>query len=222
MIIAIDGPAASGKSTVARALAARVGANYLDTGAMYRAIAAEALRTGIPADDSGALARLASSVSIAFEHERGQALPSRVLIDGRDVTREIRTPAVDTAVSPVSAVPGVRTAMVGIQRELGRTGDWVVEGRDIGTIVFPQAEVKVFLTATAAERARRRAIDMEALGVEVDIDEMRRRIEARDRYDSTREASPLVAADDAVPLDTTGMTIEQVIDRIADLVAERR
>lgn len=222
MIIAIDGPAASGKSTVARALASRVGANYLDTGAMYRAVAAEALRLGVAMDDADGLTRLAEAASITFELAPGHALPSRVLIDGRDVTREIRTPDVDTAVSPVSAVPGVRAAMVRIQRETGLRGDWVVEGRDIGTVVFPAAEVKVFLTASAAERARRRRIDMERLGVEVDAHEMQRRIEARDEYDSTRETSPLASADDAVTVDTTGLTIDEVIDRIAELVAERR
>ncbi len=221
MIIAIDGPAASGKSTVARALAKRLGAGYLDTGAMYRAIAAEALMRGVPLDDADALARLAGSARIAIEREAGSSLPSRVLLDGRDVTGEIRTPEVDTAVSPVSAVPGVRAAMVRVQREIGATGDWVVEGRDIGTVVFPDAAVKVFLTASADERARRRVVDMARLGASVDVDEMRRRIETRDQYDSSRTASPLRPADDAVGLDTTGMTIEHVVDALAAM-AERR
>jgi cytidylate kinase len=219
VIVAIDGPAASGKSTVARAVATRLGANYLDTGAMYRAVAAEALHRGVAVDDADALGVLAAAVDITFEHESGQPLPTRVLIGGRDVTTEIRTPAVDTAVSPVSAVPAVRSAMVGVQREVARQGDWVVEGRDIGTVVFPDAKVKVFLTATAAERARRRRIDMERLGIDVDVEEMTRRIEARDLYDSTRAASPLKPAEDAVMLDTTGLTIEQVVERIATLAA---
>lgn len=222
MIIAIDGPAASGKSTVARALAERLGAHYLDTGAMYRAVAAEALRLGVPLDDEPALASLAEAVAISFEHEGGSPVPTKVLIDGRDVTSEIRTPDVDTAVSPVSATPGVRRAMVSEQRRLGLEGEWVVEGRDIGTVVFPMAEVKVFLTATPVERARRRTIDMQRLGVEVSQDEVHKRIVARDRYDSSREASPLRPAADAVPLDTTGLTIDEVIDRIAALAEERR
>lgn len=218
MIIAIDGPAASGKSTVAKALAARLGAGYLDTGAMYRAIAAEALRLGVPLDDDAALTGLAERASVAFELQEGSALPSRVTIDGRDVTREIRTPAVDTAVSPVSAVPGVRAAMVRLQREIGASGEWVVEGRDIGTVVFPSAAVKVFLTASPQERARRREIDMRRLGVEMGTDDVQRRLEARDAYDSSREASPLLAAQDAVRLDTTGLTADEVVSLIARLV----
>jgi cytidylate kinase len=222
VIISIDGPAASGKSTVARALASRIGASYLDTGAMYRALAAEALRLGVALDDERGLTALAEAATIAFEHEPGQPSPCKVLIGGRDVTREIRSPAVDSAVSPVSAVAGVRAAMVRLQRDLGRTGDWVVEGRDIGTVVFPDAEVKVFLTASAEERARRRVVDMAVLGVHLDVGEMRARIEARDEYDSTRAQSPLRPADDAVLLDSTGLTVDEVVSRIAGWADERR
>jgi cytidylate kinase len=204
VIIAVDGPAASGKSTVARALARRLGAGYLDTGAMYRAVAAEALRIGVPTDDPEALAALAAAVCIAFEREAGSPIPTRVLIDGRDVTTEIRTPAVDTAVSPVSAVAA-------------SGGDWVVEGRDIGTVVFPETPVKVFLTASAEERARRREGDMHRIGVDTDAAEVQRRLEARDTYDSTREASPLTPAVDAVRIDTTGMTVDEVVELIAGL-----
>jgi cytidylate kinase len=222
VIIAIDGPAASGKSTVARALAKHLGSGYLDTGAMYRAVAAEALRRGIALDDAAALTALAESVSITFEREAGSVLPTRVLIDGRDVTTEIRQPNVDTAVSPVSAVAGVRGAMVRIQRESGGEGDWVVEGRDIGTVVFPDAPVKVYLTASAEERARRREIDMRRLGVEIATDDVQKRLEARDVYDSTREASPLAAAEDAVRLDTTGLSVDEVVMLIARLVEAAR
>jgi cytidylate kinase len=218
VIIAIDGPAASGKSTVARALARHLHAGYLDTGAMYRAVAAEALHRGVGLDDEAALAALAESASIRFEREEGSVLPTRVLIDGRDVTTEIRQPSVDTAVSPVSAVPGVRSSMVRIQRELGAEGDWVVEGRDIGTVVFPGAPVKVFLTASAQERARRREIDMRRLGLELGADDVQKRLEARDTYDSTREASPLAAAEDAHRLDTTGLSADEVVAHIARLV----
>jgi cytidylate kinase len=222
MIIAIDGPAASGKSTVARAVATRLGFEYLDTGAMYRAVAAEALRRGITTDDAGALTALAESVTITFEHEGGSALPTRVFADGRDVTAEIRTPAVDTAVSPVSAVPGVRKAMVRVQRDLAARGDCVVEGRDIGTVVFPGAEIKIFLSASAVERARRRTGDMERLGHDLTEQAVLERLERRDTADSTRDASPLAVADDAVELDTTGLSVEQVVERIATMAEERR
>lgn len=222
MIIAIDGPAASGKSTVARATATRLEAGYLDTGAMYRAVAAEALHRGIPVDDAEALIALAQAMTIRFEREPGSVLPTKVIAEGRDVTREIRTPEVDTAVSPVSAVPGVRAAMVRLQREAAQGGDWVVEGRDIGTVVFPDAPVKVFLSATDQERARRRRIDMERLGVDLSQEAVRTKLNARDAYDSSREASPLKAADDAVPLDTTGMTIDEVVDVVVALVEGAR
>lgn len=218
VIIAIDGPAASGKSTVARTLAERLGTGYLDTGAMYRAVAAEALRRELPLDDDAALIALASSLSLRFERDEGSPVPTKVLADGRDVTREIRTPGVDSAVSPVSAVPGVRRAMVRVQRELGADGDWVVEGRDIGTVVFPDAAVKVFLTASAEERARRREIDMRRLGLRLGAEDVQRRLEARDEYDSTRQASPLLAAEDAVRLDTTGLTPDEVVSLITRLV----
>jgi cytidylate kinase len=222
VIIAIDGPAASGKSTVARALASHLCSGYLDTGAMYRAVAAEALRRGIALDDGDGLTALAEAVSIAFEREPGSVLPTRVLIDGRDVTTDIRQPSVDAAVSPVSAVPGVRSAMVRIQRESGSEGDWVVEGRDIGTVVFPDAPVKVYLTASPEERARRREIDMRRLGVDIATDDVQKRLEARDTYDSTREASPLAAAEDALRLDTTGLSVDEVVMLIARLVEAAR
>jgi cytidylate kinase len=217
VIIAVDGPAASGKSTVARAAASRLGAGYLDTGAMYRAVAAEALKRGVGIDDAGSLTSLADSLSISFERESGSPLPTRVLVDGRDVTTEIRTPEVDTAVSPVSAVPGVRAAMVRLQREAAVGGVWVVEGRDIGTVVFPDAPVKVFLTASYEERARRREGDMHRIGVVTDAAEVQRRLEARDAYDSSREVSPLMPADDAVRIDTTGLTVDEVVGLICGL-----
>ena len=222
MIVAIDGPAASGKSTVARSLAVRLGFGYLDTGAMYRSIAAEALRLAVPIDDEAALAELADEAVIEFERESGSPLPTKVIVNGRDATSEIRSPAVDAAVSPVSAVRGVREAMVRIQRHTASSGDWVVEGRDIGTVVFPNASVKIFLTATVDERARRRAVDMDRLGHAMEDTDVSERIAARDRYDSTREASPLAAADDALLLDTTGMTVEQVVDVIAEMVEAER
>lgn len=223
MIVAIDGPAASGKSTVARLLAERLGLEYLDTGAMYRAIGVEALRRGVDLDDADALTELARTTRIEFQHENGAALPTGITIDGRDVTAEIRTPASDAAVSPVAIVPGVRGAMVEQQRRVAASKpSTVLEGRDIGTVVFPNADVKVFLTATAQERARRRTIDMERRGVKMTVDEVRHKIEHRDLIDSTREASPLAQAPDAVGIDTTGMTIDEVVSAIAALIEEKQ
>jgi cytidylate kinase len=223
MIVAIDGPAAAGKSTVARALAQRHGLAYLDTGAMYRAIAVEALRRGIDVNDGPALTTLAGNVSVTFEHEAGAALPTKVLVDGRDVTRDIRTPEADSAVSPVSAVAGVRAALVEQQRRIAKmTEHTVLEGRDIGTVVFPDAEVKVFLTASTHERANRRTIDMVGRGVAMTHDEVKEKLESRDSYDSTREASPLTCAADAFELDTTGMSVDEVVDAIGALVEQKR
>jgi len=214
MIIAIDGPGASGKSTVAQAVARRLGIHYLDTGAMYRAVAARALELGIPLDDEVALISLAERAPVTFAYESGPTLPSAVYIDGRDVTRQIRTPEVDACVSAVARVPGVRTIMVAQQRMLARDGDSVVEGRDIGTVVFPNAEVKVFLTASPEERARRRSLDLADAGHALTEEEVLERLRRRDRADSTREASPLERAPDAISIDTTGRTADEVVDEL--------
>jgi cytidylate kinase len=198
MVIAIDGPAGAGKSSVARAVASELGFTYLDSGAMYRCVALAALRRGV----SPELA--ASSVRIE--------LGERVLLDGKDVSEAIRAPEVSEAASRAAASPAVRSAMVAEQRRLLAHGDWVAEGRDIGTVVAPGAEVKVFLTASPAERARRRAAE---LGV--DQAEVLREQQIRDERDSTREHSPLEAAPGAVVLDTTGMTQAEVVRRVAAL-----
>jgi CMP/dCMP kinase len=222
MIVAIDGPAASGKSTVARALARRLGMGYLDTGAMYRSVAWLALRDGVSVEDETALVELAKAHPVSFVVGPESPWP-KVVVDGQDITGAIRTPEVDTAVSPVSRMPHVRRIMVDEQRALAGGGsDWVVEGRDIGTVVFPGAEVKVFITASAEERARRRAADERAAGLMPSVDDTQARIEARDHYDSSREASPLVAADDAQLIDTTGISVEQVVDAIVALTDEAR
>ncbi len=221
MIIAIDGPAGSGKSTVAKAVAARLNFRYLDTGAMYRAVALRALERGLPLDDDRAVTALALAEPVEFAHEGGSALPTRVLIGGIDVTAPIRTPAVDRAVSPVSAIKDVREVMVARQRELAAGQDVVVEGRDIGTVVFPDAELKVFLTASAQERARRRGAEQRAAGSSVTDDEVLADILRRDDYDSSRVHSPLAAASDSVEVDTTGLTIDQVVDAVAALADER-
>ncbi len=222
MIVAIDGPAASGKSTVAKALAVRLGIHYLDTGAMYRSIALKALESGTPLDGAETLSEMAATSRIEFEHEGEQAIPTRVLLDGRDVTAAIRTPAVDEAVSVVASIPGVRTAMVAGQRRIGRAEDCVVEGRDIGTSVFPDAEVKVYLTASEAERARRRMADRAAAGHGAEAETVLANIGRRDALDSSREASPLVAASDAVMLDTTGLSVPEVVERIASWVEDAK
>ncbi len=222
MIIAIDGPAGSGKSTVAKRVAERLGFHYLDTGAMYRAIAFRALTSGVSPHNESAVARIALTDEVSFAHEPGEALPSRVFIGGDDVTSAIRTPRVDDAVSAVAKLAAVREAMVAQQRHLAEEADIVVEGRDIGTVVFPDAEVKVFLTATPEERARRRAAQQAASGHVVDPAGVRESILRRDEADSTREVAPLTPAHDAKLVDTTGLTIDQVIDRIARLAEEAR
>ena len=221
MIIAIDGPAGSGKSTVAKLVAGRLGFHYLDTGAMYRAVAYRALSQGISLDDEPRVAAIAAHEPIAFGHDAGEALPSRVSIGGLDVTTAIRTPDVDAAVSPVARLPLVREAMVEQQRHLAREADIVVEGRDIGTVVFPDAELKVFLTASPEERARRRTAQQSASGHAVDEAEVRDALIRRDAIDSTREHSPMAAAEDAVPLDTTALTLDAVVEQIAALAQER-
>lgn len=220
MIIAIDGPSGAGKSTVAKAVAKELGFSCLDTGAMYRSIAWKALDTGISLDDATALSALAGSHEISFGHEQGDPVPRRVFIDGEEVTDEIRTARIDKSVSRVSAIAGVRTALVAQQQRLGAAGDYVVEGRDIGTVVFPDAELKVFMTASAEERARRRVRQNEQRGIgSVDFDEVLADIIARDEVDSARETSPLRPADDALMLDSTSLPIDEVI---ATICAEAR
>lgn len=226
MIVAIDGPSGSGKSSVARAIARRCGLTFLDTGAMYRSVAAECLRLGVDPEDAEGAAEVARQISIEFAPAgEGQA----VLANGRDVTSTIRTPEVERAVSPVSATPAVREVMVALQRKIGEKGDVVAEGRDIGTVVFPQADVKVFLTASPEARARRRAVqrgggDLATQpGATADPEQERRilaDLKRRDDYDSTREASPLRAADDAVLIDSSELSFEQVVEAICSLSDE--
>jgi cytidylate kinase len=222
MIVAIDGPAASGKSTVARALARRLGFRYLDTGAMYRAVAEEALERGVSLDDSAALAELAHAAMIAFEYAGDDPVYRRITGRGRDVTAAIRTPEVDAAVSAVARIPEVRSAMVAEQRRCAAGSDIVVEGRDIGTVVFPDAEVKVYLTASARERAARRLKDRAGAGYEATLEDVVFDIARRDEVDTTRETSPLAVAEDAVTVDTTGRTVDEVVEAIERLVHARR
>ena len=222
MIIAIDGPAGSGKSTVAKRLARTLGFHYLDTGAMYRAVAYRVLSLGTSPSDEAASVEIALAEEVSFGHEPGQPLPSRVFIGGTDVTEGIRTPDVDDAVSAVASSPRVREAMVRQQRHLATADNIVVEGRDIGTVVFPDAELKVYLTASAEERARRSAAQQVASGLSVHEDAVRESLLRRDTADSSRDHSPLAAAGDAVELDTTGMTLDEVVNAVATLVRERQ
>lgn len=222
MIIAIDGPAGSGKSTVAKQVAKMLGFHYLDTGAMYRSVAWLALERGVSLDDAEAVAQLAREEAITFTHEPGNPLPSGVAIAGCDVTLQIRTPRIDKAVSPVSAIPAVREALTQQQRAIAASENIVMEGRDIGTVVFPNAELKVFLTASAEERARRRALQNAERGFgETDQAAILADIIRRDQADSTRSVAPLRAAEDAVQLDTTGMGIDEVCEAIANLARRR-
>ncbi|MDA3935362.1 MAG: (d)CMP kinase [Actinomycetota bacterium] len=222
MIVAIDGPAASGKSTVAKTLATRIGMHYLDTGAMYRSVALEALARGISLDDESAMGELARSVRIDFAYEGDAAIATTVMLNGRDVSADIRTPRIDDAVSVAARNKAVRSAMVKRQREIASTSDTVMEGRDIGTVVFPDADVKVFLTASADERARRRHVELSERGVETAADRVREGLVNRDHADSSRETAPLRPAEDAIQLDTTGMTIHDVVAAIAALVDDAR
>lgn len=226
MIVAIDGPSGSGKSSVAREVARRCGLTYLDTGAMYRSVANACLERGVDPTDDAATAEVARALRIEFAAGEGG---QRVLADGRDVTAQIRTPEVERAVSPVSANPAVREAMVAEQRRFGEGGDVIAEGRDIGTVVFPGADVKVFLSASPEARARRRAVQRGggdlARGAEVAVDPEDERavlddLVRRDAYDSSRAASPLRAADDARRIDSSDLGFEEVVRAVIALSPE--
>lgn len=223
MIVAIDGPSGAGKSTVAKAVAKALGFSCLDTGAMYRAIAWRALQDGVALDDEPTLGEIARTYDIAFGHVEGDPVPRRVFIGDDEVTDAIRTAEIDRAVSPVSAAPAVREALLDQQRRIGNAGDYVVEGRDIGTVVFPDAAVKVFLTASDEERAHRRVRQNVDRGIgSIDYDEVLADLRRRDAADSSRATAPLRPADDAVHIDSTGHYIEEVIEQICTLAREAR
>lgn len=222
MIIAIDGPSGAGKSTVAKAVAKELGFSCLDTGAMYRAAAWRALHDGVSLEDAEAVGALAHSCTISFRHEQGDPVPRRVFVDGVEVTGAIRTAEIDRSVSAVSAVPAVRQALLDQQRRIGSEGNYVVEGRDIGTEVFPNAEVKVFLTASAEERAHRRVRQNADRGIgSIDYQEVLDDIIRRDELDSSRDTAPLRPAEDAVLLDSSSMHVEEVIGSICGLARAR-
>ena len=215
MIVTLDGPAGAGKSTAARALAARLGWCYLDTGAMYRTVALVALERGIPLDDAAALAELAASLAIDFR-------AGRVLLGDRDVSAEIRTERITQATRPVADAPPVRAAMKQLQRRLAEGRDVVTEGRDQGSEVFPWAEVKVFLTASADERARRRHREEAGRGLATSLESVRAAQARRDEGDRVRPVGAMQPAADALMLETDGLSADEVVDRLAALVAARR
>ncbi|UUV36455.1 (d)CMP kinase [Amycolatopsis roodepoortensis] len=222
-MVAMDGPSGTGKSTVSRKLATKLGAGYLDTGAMYRMVTLAVLRAGTDLTDADAIADVARKAEFGIGTSPDEAT---VTLAGEDVAAEIRGADVTTAVSPVSAVPAVRELLVARQREiiaevLGRVGGIVVEGRDIGTVVSPDAPLKIFLTASAEVRAARRSAQDSAAGRESTVDVAKAAVERRDHLDSTRAASPLRAAEDAVEVDTSALNIDQVIVALAELALHR-
>jgi cytidylate kinase len=216
IVVAIDGPAGAGKSTLARNLAARLGFLYIDSGAMYRAVGLWALRAGIELADVQRLEQLARQSRIELE-----PAGSRVLLNGEDITEAIRTPEVSQAASRVSTIGAVRRAMVEEQRRMAARASVVMEGRDIGTVVFPDADIKIFLDAAPAVRAVRRQRESAEKGESIDPEETARQMRERDRRDRTRSEAPLVQAPDAVYVDSTGLTIEQVVEAVLKLVRER-
>ncbi|MBI5266228.1 MAG: (d)CMP kinase [candidate division Zixibacteria bacterium] len=216
-VIAIDGPAGSGKSTTARLLAARLGYSYLDTGAMYRALTHFALSKGVSPGDASKLQALAEHLTIEFKTEQSV---NHVFINGEEVTDAIRTPEVTAHVSEVSAHKGVRQAMVAKQKEIGKKGAIVAEGRDTTTVVFPDADLKVYMDASIKQRAQRRMIDLARMGLSTTLEAQMAEIKRRDDFDSGRKHSPLTRAKDSITIDTTSMTIEEQVDRIITLLKD--
>ena len=214
LTIAIDGPSGAGKGTVARAIAAGLGYRHVDSGAMYRAVGWKALGEGVPLDQDDAVAALARAARI-------DVTAAAVTIDGVDVTRAIRTPEIDRAAAAVARLPKVRAVLVERQRQVGADGGIVMEGRDIGTVVFPRADVKIYLDATPEERARRRASDPSHSGGPSAVSDVATLLTERDRLDRTRAASPLYAADDAVVVDTTGKSVDEVVREVLEVVRAR-
>ena len=214
LIIAIDGPSGAGKGTVARAIARELGYRHIDSGAMYRAVGWRALREQVPFEDEAAIAQLAQRSNI-------ELTSTSVAVDGHDITRDIRTPEIDRAATAVARLPSVRAILVDRQRQLGAAKGIVMEGRDIGTVVFPDADVKIYLDASPEERARRRASDPAHAGMPAAVSDVAKLLTERDRSDSTRTASPLYAAPDAVVVDTTDKGIDDVVKEVLSVVRSK-
>lgn len=221
LVIAVDGPAGAGKSTVAQAVAKRLGYVYIDTGAMYRALTLQAARCGVSPEDGQGLVRLLQNTDIRLVNHPDDKGKNRVLLNGEDVTEAIRSPDVSQAVSKVASHPEVRKHMVRMQQALAAEGGVVMDGRDIGTTVLPNAELKVYLTADASARAERRWRELRAAGHDADLEDVYKSILERDRQDKERAESPLRAADDAVVIDSTNCPIDEVVNKVLELVAER-
>jgi len=214
-VVTVDGPAGSGKSTVSRLLARELSCVYLDTGALYRAVALKVSRAGLAPDDRAGIAALCAKTAVALAVREGA---TRVLLDGQDVTEEIRTPAISMLASTVSALPEVRQRLLAVQREAAPAGGIVAEGRDMGTVVFPGADVKFFLTAGTEERGRRRWLELKQRGHEVELAEVIRDVARRDRQDSGREIAPLRPSGDAVLVDSTGKSVEEVVQEMLRVI----
>ena len=219
MNIAIDGPAGAGKSTIAKLLAAKLGILYLDTGAMYRAVGLKALNTGVDIADAAAVEKMLVDTKIDVKQEGGV---QHVYLDGKDVSVDIRENRVSKAASDISAVPCVRYKMVELQREIAAKCDTVLDGRDIGTFVLPNAEHKIFLTASAEERAKRRFAELKAKGSDLTFEQIKDDILKRDYNDSLRALAPLKKADDATEVDTTSMTIEEVTEKLCAIIGAKK
>lgn len=209
LVIAIDGPSGAGKSTAARLLAKRLGYIYIDTGAMYRAVGWKAVQEGIDLNDESALSSLSSRIDITITNDNENP---RIYVDGMDVSGQIRTPEIGMAASEVSKSPSVRSRLLVLQRRLGEGGGVVMDGRDIGTVVFPDADLKFYLDADPAERGRRRYLELKSRGLDVDPDRITKEIIERDRQDSMRDIAPLRPAPDAVVIDSSSMSIDEVLD----------
>ena len=216
--IAIDGPSGAGKSTVGRSLAKQLGYIYIDTGAMYRAVALKVKEKFVAPDDDLAFYQFASSLSITFVAEEGE---THIHCDGEDITEAIRSPEISRLASDISRRRGVREALVKVQREMGKGGGVVLEGRDIGTVVFPDADLKFYLDAKAEERARRRFNELAEKGIEINFEKTFEEVMQRDHKDMHRALSPLKKADDAILIDSTGRSVEEVVDQMFSIVIEK-
>lgn len=218
LIIAIDGPSGAGKSTVTKKLADRLGYIFLDTGAMFRTVALAASRLGVAVDDDAALADICNGLHISFVRDNGCC---RVTMNGEDVSEAIRTPEISLLTSRISARKGVRDFLLRLQRQMASKGGFILEGRDIGTVVFPDADVKFFLSASAEERGRRRFLELQAKGEKVDMETTIAEVMQRDEQDVRREHAPLRKAEDAVAIDSTGLSLEDVLDRMEKVIKEK-